>query len=86
MTEPRRPTAIDPTGCGCAECLTGEYVPLDRATWAEVVSMCFGEITNHTGENKADILARAVKPEKLAAALIAWTCAADVDRVTRRLR
>jgi hypothetical protein len=46
---PQRRTAIDPPGCGCTECLSGEYVPLDQATDREVELMLKGEIRNNTG-------------------------------------
>ena len=45
-----RPTAIDPVGCGCTECLTGEYVPLDRATREQVRAMLKGKIQDNTRE------------------------------------
>lgn len=38
------PLAIDPSGCGCTECLTGEYVPLDSATNEQIRLMLAGEI------------------------------------------
>ena len=43
----RKPTAIDPLGCGCTECITGEYVPLDRATPEQVLDMLTGGIRNN---------------------------------------
>jgi hypothetical protein len=43
------PRAIDPPGCGCTECLIGEYVPLDRATNTQIRQMTAGEIADHTG-------------------------------------
>lgn len=46
---PRRYIAIDPPGCGCTECLTGEYVPLDMATDEDVELMFLGVIGNNTG-------------------------------------
>jgi hypothetical protein len=41
---------IDPVGCGCTECLTGEYVPVDRATTDQVFAMIRGELSNATSE------------------------------------
>lgn len=46
---PKIPIALDPPGCGCTECLTGEYVPLDRATDEQFRLMITGKITNNTG-------------------------------------
>ena len=46
---PQLPLAIDPAGCGCTECLTGEYVPLDEATDDQLRMMLMGEIRNNTG-------------------------------------
>jgi len=43
------PVAIDPPGCACTECLTGEYVPLDRATDRQVAALLRGEIQDNTG-------------------------------------
>ena len=43
--------AIDPSGCNCTECLTGEYVPLDRATNAQIAKMLAGGIRDNTGGN-----------------------------------
>lgn len=40
--------AIDPPGCGCTECLTGEYIPLDQATPEQVKSMLIGRLRDHT--------------------------------------
>lgn len=45
---PRLPVAIDPPGCGCTECLTGECVPLDRATDAQLELMLQGKIRNNS--------------------------------------
>lgn len=37
--------AIDPPGCGCNECMTGEYIPLDSAYLDEVMeAVLTGEI------------------------------------------
>jgi hypothetical protein len=43
-------TQIDPYGCGCTECLTGEYVPLNRATAEQVFALLAGDISDATGE------------------------------------
>lgn len=45
-----QPVQIDPVGCGCTECLTGEYVPLDRAATDQVFAMIRGELSNATSE------------------------------------
>jgi len=44
-----QPTAIDPPGCGCTECLIGEYVPLDEATAFHVRLMLRGMMHDNTG-------------------------------------
>jgi hypothetical protein len=41
--------AVDPPGCGCTECLTGEYVPLEQATDAQVAALLTGSVGNNTG-------------------------------------
>jgi hypothetical protein len=41
------PLAVDPAGCACTECLTGEYVPLDQADRQHVADMLLGKIGNH---------------------------------------
>lgn len=43
------PLAIDPPNCGCTECLTGLYVPLDQATDEQLEMMRLGKINNNTG-------------------------------------
>jgi hypothetical protein len=43
-----QPVAIDPPHCGCTECLTGEYVPLELATHEQVVLMLMGKIRDNT--------------------------------------
>jgi hypothetical protein len=43
-------TQIDPVGCGCTECIVGEYVPLDRATGDQVFKLIKGKLLNATGE------------------------------------
>lgn len=40
--------AIDPTGCGCTECLVGEYRPLDQASEAEIKALFLGLLRDHT--------------------------------------
>ncbi|MFD5631614.1 hypothetical protein [Streptomyces sp. NPDC127072] len=58
---PCRPIAVDPPGCGCTECLTGEYVPLDQATPAQLVALHIGAIGNnlHEGDDYQTRLAEA---------------------------
>lgn len=41
--------AIDPPYCGCTECLTLEYVPLNKASTHQIVAMLNGELGNNTG-------------------------------------
>ncbi len=43
------PIAIDPPGCGCTECLTGEYVPLERATRQQILDLFAGHLRDNTG-------------------------------------
>lgn len=40
---------IDPPGCGCTECLTGEYKPLEQATATEALAIAVGAAVNNTG-------------------------------------
>lgn len=44
----RKLVAIDPPGCGCTECLVGEYVPLDRASDEQVAALFRGELGDNT--------------------------------------
>jgi hypothetical protein len=46
---PTEPTAVDPHGCGCTECITGQYVPLERATDRHIAALLTGHMTNNTG-------------------------------------
>jgi hypothetical protein len=41
--------AIDPPGCGCTDCLTGDAVPLDRATGEQVAALLTHQIHDRTG-------------------------------------
>lgn len=41
--------AIDPPGCACAECLTGEYRPADQASDDEIRALFLGLLRDHTG-------------------------------------
>jgi DNA-binding PadR family transcriptional regulator len=50
------PIAIDPYGCGCTECITGEYVPLERATDAQLAAMLRGEIRDNTSAGELEIV------------------------------
>lgn len=49
MTNPAWPIAIDPVGCGCTECMTGEYVPLEDASSRDIYDMLMGYVGNNTG-------------------------------------
>lgn len=50
--------AIDPPGCGCTECITGIYRPIDQANDDELIAMILDEIPNHSGYNVADFQVR----------------------------
>ena len=47
--------AVDPTGCGCTECIIGEYVPQEiweeKATAADLAAVLTGEVSNHTSQS-----------------------------------
>lgn len=43
------PIAIDPSGCGCTECITGEYIPLDAASSVDIRLLFYDRIGNNTG-------------------------------------
>lgn len=46
--EGRTVVAVDPSGCGCTECITGEYVPLDQANVELLKGIALGQIANNT--------------------------------------
>lgn len=47
---PRRPLiAVDPPGCGCTECITSQYVPLEQARPEEIAALLTGLVENNTG-------------------------------------
>lgn len=55
MTEPRafpNILAVDPTGCGCTECIVGEYVPEEvwcaSATASDLAEFITGRVTNNS--------------------------------------
>lgn len=48
MSRDHWPIAIDPPECACTECITGEYVPLDRATPEQIADMLAGRIADNT--------------------------------------
>lgn len=52
--------AVDPPGCGCTECLTGVYVPLDQATPSQVAAAARGVLGNNTGFGRAELAARSL--------------------------
>lgn len=45
------PMAVDPANCGCTECLTGQYMPLDQAEAQHIADMLAGNIANNTGQH-----------------------------------
>lgn len=49
------PIAIDPYGCGCTECITGQYVPLEQATDAQLAAMLRGELHDNTNTGELQI-------------------------------
>jgi hypothetical protein len=56
LTGSSRPVAIDPPGCGCTECLTGEYVPLERATHAQILKLFAGRLRDNTGDTYFEVV------------------------------
>lgn len=52
--------AIDPEYCGCTECLTRKYVPLNQASAQQVINMLNSEIGNNTGYNTRKELLNAI--------------------------
>ncbi len=42
--------AVDPVGCGCTECLVGEYVPLPDATKENILAVARGELGDNTSQ------------------------------------
>lgn len=51
MTIDSRLLAIDPVGCGCTECIIGEYRPADQATDDEIQALFLGLLSDHTSEH-----------------------------------
>lgn len=49
------PRAIDPRGCGCTECLTGEYVPEERALPEHWLRVLQGTICNNTSSSRLQL-------------------------------
>ncbi len=54
--EPAGPIAIDPYGCNCTECITGEYVPLERASDAQMAALLRGEIRDNTNTGELQVV------------------------------
>ncbi|MFJ5951364.1 hypothetical protein [Streptomyces noursei] len=54
--------AVDPPGCGCTECIIGQYVPLDRATPEDIAAMLNGRLFNHTGTELRITVAYVLSP------------------------
>jgi hypothetical protein len=64
----RKPIQIDPPGCDCTECITGEYIPMDRATDQQLWEMLMGKLNNATGfansEFRVESQAVIARPER----------------------
>ena len=64
MIEPYYPNilAVDPTDCGCTECLIGEYVPSGMwaifANAADVAAVLSGKVHNNGYETLHDLVFR----------------------------
>lgn len=43
-----KPIAVDPWGCGCTECVTGEYKPLSDATDDDIADLLAGRLRDNT--------------------------------------
>lgn len=44
----KRPIQIDPYDCGCTECIIGLYVPLQEATYKQLLKMFAGKLMDAT--------------------------------------
>lgn len=58
--------AIDPTGCGCTDCIVGTYIPLNAATKDHVQAVMLGMISDNTG-TRWDIAERADRQYRVTA-------------------
>jgi hypothetical protein len=63
MDQPYYPDilAVDPDGCGCTECIIGEYVPqnqwIQNANLLDVVRLLRGDVRNNTyNEDSYDLV------------------------------
>lgn len=64
MSEDIKPLAIDPRGCGCTECIIGEYIPAEKATREHLRLLAVGEMANHTYEQGTVLLRRPYPSEE----------------------
>lgn len=46
---------VDPIGCGCTECITGLYVPLDAASDEQLFDLTMGKLSNATGMSASQL-------------------------------
>lgn len=55
------PWAIDPRGCGCTECVVGEYVSEDMATDEHWLRVLDNTIFNNTRLSSSELRLKAIK-------------------------
>lgn len=49
MITDSRVLAIDPTGCGCTDCIVGIYIPLHQANGDQIQALLLGVVNDNTG-------------------------------------
>lgn len=66
--------AIDPPGCGCTECIVGEYKPFDEASPEELEMMLRGRLRNNTYWSNAEVAERMGLPSVRVTTSVAVVC------------